>query len=105
MDTFTGKEIEGSKVKSFKLLNKEDFQILFEDGGEFRIFGKYMHPCYLQHNAKDEGSAQAGSSPSPCSTAEKQRLNELFNNPEVGTILTEDYITSVTLDLDREDDS
>ena len=60
---------------------------------------------YSPHNVKDEGPAQAGSSPSPCSTAEKQRLNELFNNPEVGTILTEDYITSVTLDLDREDDS
>lgn len=43
----------GKTIKSFRMReDREDFEFVFDDGSELRIFGKAMHPSFSLANAE-----------------------------------------------------
>lgn len=55
-------QIVGKTIESFRMsADREDFEFVFDDKSELRIFGKAMHPSFLGVNAKDETSESTAS--------------------------------------------
>jgi len=55
-------DVVGKTISSFRMReDREDFEFVFSDGSELRIFGRVMHPSFLANTeaSRDEGGAKS----------------------------------------------